>query len=119
MKNVLIICLVAIIAICGWLTFNYGRKSASAQSVLDQERYQRMSAEENLENTKTKITSLESEVERSNKKISSLETLLEEAKAANDELKARLKDSEEKNKAMNQSEPAQPEPAAAGAEPAP
>ena len=102
MKNVLIIFLAVVVAGCCWLAFSYGQKSAAAQGVLDEERYQRISAEEKFENEKTNAASLEAELGRVSKKISGLEKLLEEAKAANDELKARLKDSEEKRKTLDE-----------------
>jgi len=61
-----------------------------ARSTLDQERYSRMVAQENLELARGKITSLEGKLAKAQKKISGIKKMLEGIKAYNEDLKARL-----------------------------
>ena len=90
MKVLTIFLVIVVVAISGGLVIHYNQNAFHAQADLNQERYARMTAEENLEKTTSKIASLEAEVERVQNKMKSTERLMTQTAAANEDMKARL-----------------------------
>ena len=70
--------------------YHYGKDSSRAKGELDNERYLRMTAEEDLSKAQNKVSSMESELARVSKKSVSLEKTLEQIKAVNEDYRTRL-----------------------------
>ena len=102
MKNVfmLIIVVVAIMSIV--LAVRYNKNAYKIQQDLNNERYSRMVAEENLQNATVKISSLENKLTKNQEKIQSIQTSLDRAKTTNDELTKQLKGVADDNEMMAQ-----------------
>lgn len=66
------------------------QKASKAVAILDQERFSRMTAEEDLQVAQAKVSSLETEIKRAQGKLKSTETIMEQTKVMNEDLKARL-----------------------------
>ena len=90
MKVITVMLAIFLIVLCGWLAYHYNQTAFKAQDVLNQERFTRMTAEENLEKAKDRINSLEAEVSKSQNKINGLEKMVEQTKAINEDLKSRM-----------------------------
>lgn len=90
MKLLSVFLIVIIIAVSVGVAIRSSKYSNDARSALEQERYSRMVAEENVELAQGKITSLEGQLAKAKKKISGVEKMLEELKAYTEDLKARL-----------------------------
>ena len=90
MKVIIVMLAIFLIVLCGWLAYHYSQTAFKAQDVLNQERFTRMTAEENLEKAKDRISSLEAEVSKTQNKINGLEKMVEQTKAINDDLKSRM-----------------------------
>jgi len=90
MRVIIVILAVFLIVLCGWLAYHYNQTAFKAQDVLNQERFTRMTAEENLEKATDRISSLEAELTKSQNKINGLEKMVEQTKAINDDLKSRM-----------------------------
>ena len=80
------------------LAIRYNQNASGAQKDLDQERYLRMTAEENLEKATQKIHSLETEAQDVKQKLTQLQSDFETIKAAADDYKVRLDKAAEINK---------------------
>jgi predicted RNase H-like nuclease (RuvC/YqgF family) len=79
---------IAVISIV--MVVRFSQVAKTAQQALDEERYLKLTAEEQLENVKNKVGSLESDLTRAQSKVSSLEKVLDETKSYNSDLKTRL-----------------------------
>lgn len=73
-----------------YLAFRYHQNAELAQGSLNEERYNKMLAEESLLKANSKISSLESGISRMEKKLSANDALLVQTKAINKDLRARL-----------------------------
>ena len=72
------------------VSIHASKTSAQSQHQLNQERYARMVAEEELEKSKGKMISLEAELSRAQSKLGVIEKALEQSKTMNNDLKTRL-----------------------------
>lgn len=90
MKNVIISVAIVIAVLGAVFSVRFAKEVQQSHQTLDQERYNRMVAEENLSVANTKLNGLETELERLQNKLKNTEKLLGETSAINDDLKARL-----------------------------
>ena len=90
MRITIIILAVAFAVMGGGLAYRYNQEALNAQKELNQERYNRMIAEENLQKADAKIKLLQSDIARSEDKLKSVENILDETKTVNSDLKARI-----------------------------
>ena len=72
------------------MTLSSNQVTSKFHQELDQERYKRLVAEENLSKAATKISSLESELSGTREKIQSVQAILQEGKAQANDLKSQL-----------------------------
>jgi len=89
-RVIMIIVGLLVIAISCGLAFRYGRYATNARADLEQERYLRMVAEENVQAFHAKLETLEAELKRSQNKIKAVEKVAEQNQAINVDLKSRL-----------------------------
>jgi len=94
-RTVILIAIVVAAVACCAVAVVSSQKATKADNALNQERYDRMSAEESLKGVQTQIQSLTVEVDRLQKKNKSLETVNEQLKAANTEMGTRLEKAQE------------------------
>ena len=73
-----------------------------AEHTLNQERYNRMLAEENLEKASSTINNLQSQLSATQKKIKTIETLVEQTKGMNADLKDRLDKTSKVNEQLDE-----------------
>ena len=90
MKTTILIAAILVAVLGITMTVRFAKDAQSHEQNLNQERYNRMVAEESLASANTKINALETELERLQNKIKNSEKLLSETNAMNDDLKARL-----------------------------
>ena len=90
MKNKLVIIATVLAIACLVIVILSGRTVDKTRKELDQERYNRMVAEEKLEKVNTKIKSMESELTNSQNQTQGLQTFIEKEKVANDNLRTEL-----------------------------
>ncbi len=90
MRLLSIFLVVIIVSVSVGVAIRSSKYSNDAKKILEQERYNRMVAEENVELANGKIASLEGQLAKAQKKISGVEKMLEELKAYTEDLKARL-----------------------------
>lgn len=81
---------ILVCAVSSFLVYEYNKKASTARDSLNQERYLRMVAEENVEKSNSRISSLESELARSQKKIKTVEKLVEQTQVVNKNLESQL-----------------------------
>lgn len=87
----LVIALAAVVALLSCLlAARYNTSASKAKLELDQERYNRMTAEESLEKVNSKASALENDLRTSEAKFKSLETLLKQTVTINDDLKSQI-----------------------------
>lgn len=84
------------------LSYRYYKNAGKAINELNQERYNRMVAEENLQNTKLQVKSLEGQLKKSDQKVINLENKVEKITAINEDLKLRLDKAAEIHKRLEQ-----------------
>jgi chromosome segregation ATPase len=89
-KAATIVLLVFFAGVCGFLAYKYSQNAGQMQQSLDQERYTRMTTEENLGKASTKIRELEDQLSKLEKKMSSMQIVLDNTNAMNEDLKSRL-----------------------------
>ena len=90
MKNKILVIAVILTIGTSLMAITSSQSAAKVQSGLDQERYNRMVAEEKLEKASAKISSLSSELDNAKMKIQSIQAAVEEDKSTASELKAQL-----------------------------
>ena len=90
MKTTVMIVAILLAVLGITMTVRFAKDSQSHEQSLNQERYNRMVAEESLASANTKINALETELERLQNKSKNMEKILIETNAMNDDLKARL-----------------------------
>lgn len=90
MKALLVIILAVILSTCVSLTYRYHKDSEKSVKNLNDERYSRMIAEEDLKNAQTEIKTIKADLERTQIKLKSLDASLEQQKMVNGDLKSRL-----------------------------
>ncbi len=89
-KNaILLVAVVLTIGSC-LIAVSSGRAAQKMQQSLDQERYQRMVAEEKLEKSSLQIASLESELDSVKGKIQGIQAIMQDGNHANADLKIQL-----------------------------
>ncbi len=126
MKIVTIIVLALLAGISTFVACKYSKSTLKVQESLNQERYNRMNAEESLSKSNSRVKELEDQVSKLEKKMASMQVVLDNTNAMNEDLKSRLdkasliKESMEKKinelVEMSGGSPiAQPEPVAAAA----
>jgi len=84
------------------LSYRYYKNAGKAINELNQERYNRMVAEENLLNTKSQVKSLEGQLKKAEQKAVNLENKIEKITAINEDLKLRLDKAAEIHKRLEQ-----------------
>ena len=90
MKATIIVLAVMVCVFSAGLAIRYNLNASNAQKDLNQERFNRMTAEEGLEKANARISSLESELARTQSRIKGVEKALEQANAVNGDLKGRM-----------------------------
>ena len=90
MKVFLSVLAIGVALFSGGLAIRNNQLAETAKIELNQERYQRMTAEEQLNNANNKIASLESDVAKVAKKLKANEALIDQMKTINGELVAKL-----------------------------
>ena len=99
MKTTIVVLAIMLSVLSGGLAIRYNLSAANSQKDLNQERFNRMTAEETLEKASARIFSLEAELARTQSKVKGIEKALEQVSAVNSDLKGRLdKASEIKDK---------------------
>ena len=83
---------VAVILTVGacFMAVSANRTAAKTQQSLDQERYNRMVAEEKLNETSSRAAFLQTELDSAKAKIQSIQAVLDEGKSTNSDLQAQL-----------------------------
>ena len=87
--KILVVSLILLIGTCV-MTLSSNQISGRMQEALNQERYKRITAEENFNKAASKINSLENELAGTRDKIQSVQTILEEGKQTNADLESHL-----------------------------
>ena len=82
------------------LAVHYNKNANYAQNVLNQERFEKLTAEENLEKANAKIESLTTELDRTKSKIKNISTLIEQTNSLNSDLKSRLETISKMNESL-------------------
>ena len=90
MRIMVFILAFTLVVLSGFLVCHYYQNASNARKDLDQERYNKIIAEENLEKASTRVNSLETELSRTKSKIESIEKLLEQTKSINNDLKSQI-----------------------------
>lgn len=90
MKAVSILFAVVVVVSCIGVSMTSNKKSTKARAELEEERYLRMVAEEDLTKTRKKANSFEQKVKTISKKLDSLQRLLKQTETTNVDLKTRL-----------------------------
>lgn len=80
----------ALILLTFTLAIHFNQGSIETKRKLDNERYVRLSAEENLEKASAQIRALEDDLARLTSKMNSTEKLLEQARDVNSQLQERI-----------------------------
>lgn len=93
MKVLLVIIGVIIVATSISLSVHYHKKSFSAVNDLNEERFLRMVAQEDLDKAKTRVSFLESKISQAKKKVASIRKLADQTELINKDLKMKLKSS--------------------------
>ena len=90
MKNkILVVAVILTIGAC-LMAISSSQSATKVQQGLDQERYNRMVAEEKLEKANSKVASLQTELENTKAKIQSIQAVLDQGKSTTAELKSQL-----------------------------
>lgn len=84
------------------LSYRYYKNAGKAINELNQERYNRMVAEENLQNVKLQVKSLEGQLKKADQKAVNLENKVEKISAINEDLKLRLDKAAEIHKRLEE-----------------
>ena len=90
MKSVSIILVVLIVGLTGFIAFKKSQNAGKMQQDLNQERYVRMTTEENLSKSNEHVKEMEEQVAKLEKKMASMQIVLDNTNAINEDLKARL-----------------------------
>lgn len=94
MKDKIIVIAVLLTVGCVAITIVSGSKASQNSKMLDQERYNRMVAEEKLEKALAKVQSLESALTSAQNQAQSIQDTLAKEKTANEGLKTELEKTE-------------------------
>ena len=89
-KNQILIVAFALLIACFIMTTTANKSAGQSRQELDQERYQRFNAEQNLSEANKRINSLESEIAGLRDRIQSVQTILDEGKNQTSDLKSQL-----------------------------
>ena len=92
MKIIAVILAVVLVIFCFGVAIHFNQNVLQARKILENERYTRLMAEENLEKATAQIRDLENELGRVLAKIKSTEKLLEQTKSINMELEERMEE---------------------------
>ena len=87
--KILIVAVILTIGTC-LMAISAGQSAAKAQQALEQERYNRMTAEEKLEKSAVRLVTLQNELDNANAKIQSIQAVLEQGKTVTSDLKSQL-----------------------------
>jgi TolA-binding protein len=89
-KIATILVLVLLAGISTFVAYKYSQSSLQVKQSLDQERYNRMNAEESLSKSNSRVKELEEQASKLEKKMASMQVILDNTNAMNDDLKSRL-----------------------------
>ena len=90
MKIATIVVLVFLAVLSTFVAYRYSQSSLQAQQILNQERYNRLTVEENLSKANGRVKELEDQISKVEKKMASMQVVLDNTNAMNDDLKGRL-----------------------------
>ena len=90
LKNKILIAVIVLMVGFLFMAFSSNQAVGHIKRDLDQERYKRIVAEENLSKTSAKISSLEAELAGTRDKIQSVQAILQEGKSETSDLKTQL-----------------------------
>ena len=90
MKIATIVVLVFLAVLSTFVAYRYSQSSLQAQQTLNQERYNRLTVEENLSKANARVKELEDQISKVEKKMASMQVVLDNTNAMNDDLKGRL-----------------------------
>lgn len=90
MKIATIVVLVFLAVLSTFVAYRYSESSLQAQQTLNQERYNRLTIEENLSKANARVKELEDQISKVEKKMASMQVVLDNTNAMNDDLKSRL-----------------------------
>ena len=90
MKIATIVVLVFLAVLSTFVAYRYSQSSLQAQQILNQERYNRLTIEENLSKANGRVKELEDQISKVEKKMASMQVVLDNTNAMNDDLKGRL-----------------------------
>lgn len=102
MKVIAVIIAGVLVIFCFGVAVHFNQNVLQARKILENERYTRLTAEENLEKAAAQIRGLESEIGRSQAKVKSTEKLLEQAKSVNIELQEKVEEAARLQKSLQQ-----------------
>ena len=88
-SKILVVSVILTIGTC-LMAISASQSASKAQAGLDQERYNRMVAEEKLEKATAKLVSLQTELDNANTKIKGIQAVLDQGRSTNADLKAQL-----------------------------
>ena len=89
-KNIILVVAVGLTILSCFMSVGSSRQAAKIREGLDQERYNRMVAEEELEKSKGTVTSLQTQLDVANLKIKSIQSLVDEGQNVKSNLQAQL-----------------------------
>jgi len=89
-RSWIIIAVTAIVFLA--ISIKWGQTLANVKAQLDQERYQRINAEEQLEKTKLQLQPLESALKEAQERTKNIQSILEKEKVTNEKLKSEFTD---------------------------
>lgn len=92
------ILVIAIFVFCAALVGQFYMQGLKAKKLMEEQRFLRLQAEEDLQKVKIEVSSVTTELDRIKKKAENLESVVSETKALNDDLKKQISDlSDQKN----------------------
>lgn len=90
MKIATIVVLVFLAVLSTFVAYRYSQSSMQVKQTLDQERFNRLTIEENLSKASARVKELEDQISKVEKKMASMQVVLDNTNAMNDDLKSRL-----------------------------
>lgn len=102
MKVIAIILAVALVVFCFGIAIHFNQNVLQTRRILENERYTRLTAEENLEKATAQIRNLENELGRAQAKIQNTEKLLDQTKSVNGALQERMEEATTLQKSLQQ-----------------
>ncbi|MEI8010991.1 MAG: hypothetical protein WCI27_00730 [Candidatus Omnitrophota bacterium] len=94
MKNALVVFIFLVAAVSFFLLIRFGRENTDITKILEQERYSRMSAEEELQRGEYRVKKLEADLQSTQIRLARLQESMDKIKEENILLKADIKKAE-------------------------